>query len=78
MHAANPPSELDTLFEEIVQLKHQLYQTHAYNRGVLDSAIESAVITAETSGRVTDWCQGWEKLNVHRIHCATGLLEILG
>lgn len=62
MSAANPPSELDTLREEIAQLKHQLFQTQAYNSLVLDSAIEYAVITADASGRITEWSQG-----AHRI-----------
>jgi PAS domain S-box-containing protein len=58
----NAFTELDDLRGEVAKLKDQLFHTQAYNRLVLDSATDYAVITADASGRITDWSEG-----AHRI-----------
>jgi PAS domain S-box-containing protein len=69
-------AELDNLRGEVARLKDQLFHTQAYNRLVLDSAVDYAVITADASGRITDWSEGarrimgWEKADMigHSLH----------
>jgi PAS domain S-box-containing protein len=56
------PSELDVLRQENAHLIARISHIESYNRLVLDSAVDYAVITADASGRVTDWSEG-----AHRI-----------
>lgn len=58
MTSTNAPSELDILRQEQNQLRARIAQIESYNRLVLDSALDYAVITADASGRVTDWSEG--------------------
>ena len=51
-------TQLTNLRLENANLKQQLSHTETYNRLVLDSAIDYGVITADASGRITDWSEG--------------------
>lgn len=83
-------AQLRNLRRENAKLQQQLSHTETYNRLVLDSATDYGVITADASGRITDWSEGatlifgWAKQemfgkSLHQIFtpedCANGVPE---
>lgn len=62
MPANNNPSELAILRQENAKLTARISHIESYNRLVLDSAVDYAVITADASGRVTDWSEGARRI----------------
>ncbi|WPP02459.1 PAS domain S-box protein (plasmid) [Pseudomonas sp. HR96] len=51
-------AQVTSLRNEVAQLQEQLSRSQQHNRLVLDSAFDYAVITADASGRITDWSEG--------------------
>lgn len=54
--------ELIELRAQNAKLQAELLRTQTYNRLVLDSAVDYAVITADTSGLITDWSEGAKRI----------------
>lgn len=53
---------LASLRQDLLDLRRQLTRTERYNRLVLDSALDYAIVVSDGSGRVVEWSEG-----AHRI-----------